>query len=129
MIAAMCSATDGARIEAEVVGFAGDRLFLMPTGDIHGLKPNARVIPRVGAETVAVGEQLLGRVIDGAGQPLDGLGPLNCPDRVRLTGVADQSAGAPTDQRAARCRRAHDQFVADGRSRSTYRFVRGQRRR
>jgi flagellum-specific ATP synthase len=79
--------TDGARIEAEVVGFAGDRLFLMPTGDIHGLKPNARVIPRVGAETAAVGEQLLGRVIDGAGQPLDGLGPLNCPHRVRLTGV------------------------------------------
>jgi flagellum-specific ATP synthase len=78
---------DGARIEAEVVGFAGDRLFLMPTGDIHGLKPNARVIPRIGAETAAVGEQLLGRVIDGAGQPLDGLGPLNCPDRVRLTGV------------------------------------------
>ncbi len=80
-------ATDGARIEAEVVGFAGDRLFLMPTGDIHGLKPNARVIPRVGAETVAVGPALLGRIIDGAGQPLDGLGPIECEDRVRLTGV------------------------------------------
>src|SRR4051812_5907080 len=39
-------AGDGARIEAEVVGFAGDRLFLMPTGDLHGLKPSARVIPR-----------------------------------------------------------------------------------
>src|SRR5687768_10342418 len=78
---------DGASIEAEVVGFAGDRLFLMPTGDIHGLKPNARVIPRIGAETVAVGEQLLGRVIDGAGHPLDGMGPLGCSDRARLTGV------------------------------------------
>lgn len=80
-------AGDGARIEAEVVGFSGDRLFLMPTGDIHGLKPNARVIPRVGAETAAVGPQLLGRIVDGAGQPLDGLGPLNCEARVRLTGV------------------------------------------
>jgi flagellum-specific ATP synthase len=80
-------ATDGARIEAEVVGFAGDRLYLMPTGDIHGLKPNARVIPRVGAETVAVGPALLGRIIDGAGLPLDGLGPIECEDRVRLTGV------------------------------------------
>ena len=78
---------DGARIEAEVVGFSGDRLYLMPTGDIHGLKPNARVIPRIGAETVAVGPQLLGRIIDGAGQPLDGLGPLECEERVRLTGV------------------------------------------
>jgi flagellum-specific ATP synthase len=80
-------ATDGTRIEAEVVGFSGDRLFLMPTGDIHGLKPNARVIPRVGAEMAAAGPQLLGRIIDGAGQPLDGLGPLGCEDRVRLTGV------------------------------------------
>jgi flagellum-specific ATP synthase len=93
---------DGARIEAEVVGFAGDRLFLMPTGDIHGLKPNARVIPRIGAETAQVGEQLLGRVIDGAGQPLDGLGPLNCPDRVRLTGLpinplARQQISEPLD--------------------------------
>lgn len=80
-------AADGSRIEAEVVGFAGDRLYLMPTGDIHGVKPNARVIPRAGAESVAVGEALLGRIIDGAGQPLDGLGPIECEDRVRLTGV------------------------------------------
>ncbi|AMN46601.1 flagellum-specific ATP synthase [Steroidobacter denitrificans] len=77
----------GERIEAEVVGFSGDRLYLMPTGDIHGLKPNARVIPRLGAEMAAVGPQLLGRIVDGAGTPLDGLGPLSCPARVRLTGV------------------------------------------
>lgn len=79
--------SDGKRIEAEVVGFANDRLYLMPTGDPHGLEPNARVIPRQGAGTVRVGPQLLGRIIDGAGQALDGLGPLNCEDRVRLTGV------------------------------------------
>jgi flagellum-specific ATP synthase len=80
-------ATDGASIETEVVGFSGDRLYLMPTGDIHGLKPNARVVPREGAGTVSVGPQLLGRVIDGAGTPLDGRGPLECEDQVRLTGV------------------------------------------
>ena len=51
---------DGARIEAEVVGFSGDRLYLMPTGDIHGLKPNARVVPRTGAETVARGSAVAG---------------------------------------------------------------------
>lgn len=78
---------DGGRIEAEVVGFSGDRLYLMPTGDIHGLKPNARVVPRLGAETAPVGPQLLGRIIDGAGRPLDGLGPLDCEARVRLTGT------------------------------------------
>jgi flagellum-specific ATP synthase len=80
-------ASDGARIEAEVVGFAGDRLYLMPTGDIRGLKPNARVVPQTGAEMASVGPQLLGRIIDGAGEPLDGLGPLQCEERIRLTGV------------------------------------------
>ncbi len=95
-------ATDGTRIEAEVVGFAGDRLYLMPTGDIHGLKPNARVIPRTGAEMVAVGPELLGRIIDGAGQPLDGRGALECEGRVRLTGapinpLARQPISEPLD--------------------------------
>ena len=80
--------TDGARIEAEVVGFSGDRLYLMPTGDIHGLKPNARVVPRLGAEMAMVGDELLGRIIDGGGTPLDGLGPLGCEQRIRLTGTA-----------------------------------------
>jgi flagellum-specific ATP synthase len=79
-------ARDGARIESEVVGFSGDRLFLMPTGDSHGLGPQARVIPRPGAGLVPVGPQLLGRIIDGAAQPLDGLGPLDCEARVRLAG-------------------------------------------
>ncbi len=79
--------SDGGRIEAEVVGFAGDRLYLMPTSDIHGVKPNARVIPRSGAEMVAVGPELLGRVIDGAGVPLDGLGPIECEGRARITGT------------------------------------------
>lgn len=77
----------GERIDAEVVGFAGDRVFLMPTGDIHGLEPNCRVAPARRAGTIAVGPSLLGRVVDGACQPLDGLGPLRCSERVRLTGV------------------------------------------
>ena len=79
--------SDGARIEAEVVGFSGDRLYLMPTGDIHGLKPNARVVPRMGAETVGVGPQLLGRIIDGAGVALDGMGAIEYEQRIRLTGT------------------------------------------
>src|SRR5688572_1404097 len=80
-------AADGATIEAEVVGFAGERLYLMPTGDVHGVKPGARVIPRPGAGSVRVGPGLLGRVIDGAGEPLDGRGPLYLDDHVRLTGT------------------------------------------
>jgi len=79
--------SDGRRVEAEVVGFAGDRLYLMPTSDPHGLDPNARVVPRERAGMVHVGPQLLGRVIDGAAQPLDELGPLECDGRVRLVGT------------------------------------------
>src|SRR5512146_1731260 len=66
-------AGDGSRTATEVVGFAGDRLYLMPSGDAHGLGPNARVIPRQRAGTARVGPELLGRIVDGAGQPLDGL--------------------------------------------------------
>jgi flagellum-specific ATP synthase len=80
-------ATSGEPVEAEVVGFAGDRLYLMPTGDFHGVMPSARVIPRPGAGFVRVGPELLGRVIDGAGTPLDGRGPIYAEDRVRLSGV------------------------------------------
>ena len=95
-------AGNGERIESEVVGFAGDRLFLMPAGDAHGLGPNARVIPRQRAGTVQVGRQLLGRIIDGRAQPLDGLGPLGCTDTVRLTGqpinpLARQPISEPLD--------------------------------
>ncbi len=67
---------NGAPIESEVVGFAQDRTFLMPTGDIHGILPGSRVIPTGRVLEVPVGERLLGRVVDATGQPLDGLGPL-----------------------------------------------------
>ena len=63
-------------VVAEVVGFHDDRLFLMPVGETHGLAPNARVIPIQGGVKVPVGFGMLGRVIDGRGQPLDGKGPL-----------------------------------------------------
>jgi len=77
---------EGKQIEAEIVGFSGDKLFLMPTGDIRGIMPGARVIPTRSVSTVAVGDELLGRVLDGAGRPLDGMGELRCTDQVSLTG-------------------------------------------
>ena len=79
-------AADGRRIETEVVGFAGERLYLMPVGDMRGLTPNARVIPVSGAPVVAVGDELLGRTLDGCGTPLDGGKPLSCSDSVALFG-------------------------------------------
>ena len=81
---------------AEVVGFSGDRAYLMPTGDVHGLASGARVIPRptpvvpmqLGVEMhpwrrgedrtlhLPVGDGLLGRVVDSQGNPMDRRGPL-----------------------------------------------------
>jgi flagellum-specific ATP synthase len=77
---------DGSKVEAEVVGFAGDKLFLMPTGEVHGLAPSARVVPRQRAGSVGVGPGLLGRIVDGTGAPLVGLGPIEASERVRLLG-------------------------------------------
>jgi flagellum-specific ATP synthase len=76
---------EGRQIEAEVVGFANEKLFLMPTGDIRGLMPGARVVPIDGAAAIPVGDELLGRVLDGAARPLDGLGELRCAERMATT--------------------------------------------
>ena len=73
-------------VEAEAVGFSGDKLFLMPTGDIRGVEPNARVIPTGKVYEVPVSDKLLGRVLDGAGNPLDGKGPIVTRERMPLTG-------------------------------------------
>lgn len=77
---------DNTVVETEVVGFSGNKTFLMPTGEIRGLIPNARVIPVRRSYDVAVGDSLLGRVLDGAGQPLDGRGPLRTVATAPLAG-------------------------------------------
>ncbi|HZF16041.1 MAG TPA: flagellar protein export ATPase FliI [Steroidobacteraceae bacterium] len=82
----LIDAADGRTIEAEVVGFGGDKLYLMPTDDIRGLMPGARVTPTRSVSEVPVGDALLGRVLDGAGRPLDSLGDIKCEDRVPLMG-------------------------------------------
>ncbi|WP_232090275.1 flagellar protein export ATPase FliI [Billgrantia diversa] len=75
--------------EAEVVGFNGERLLLMPLTEIAGLMPGARVFPLGdgpdhAARRFPLGESLLGRVVDGNGDPLDGLGPLDDAPRSPL---------------------------------------------
>ncbi len=61
---------------AEVVGFRGDRVLLMPLGEMRGIGPGSRLLMKGHCASVPVGPQLLGRVLDGLGQPLDGKGPL-----------------------------------------------------
>lgn len=79
-------AADGRRVETEVVGFSGERLFLMPVGNMRGIVPNARVIPVSSTPEVTVGADLLGRVLDGRGNPLDGGKPLARGNSVSLMG-------------------------------------------
>jgi flagellum-specific ATP synthase len=73
-------------IEAEVVGFSSESVYLMPVGEVGGLKPGARVVPTQHGYEAEVGPQLLGRVLDGAGNPIDGKGPLQMDERLPLTG-------------------------------------------
>ncbi|MDD4905497.1 MAG: flagellar protein export ATPase FliI [Methylobacter tundripaludum] len=77
----------GRMIEAEVVGFADARIFLMPTAEVHGLEPDCRVIPLGKNSLARVGFGLLGRVLDGAGNAIDDKGPLKTDAQISLNGV------------------------------------------
>jgi len=92
----MVSMKSQSPVLAEVVGFSGDRAFLMPAGDVHGLSSGASVVPapayvsvpRLGEGRMAeplpgsgllrlpLGDGLLGRVVDAHGSPMDRLGPI-----------------------------------------------------
>lgn len=76
----------GEPVEAEVVGFAGDRLYLMPINKAEGLHPGAKVTPASQGLKIPAGPNLLGRVLDGYGRPLDGLGPITAETYLSLEG-------------------------------------------
>lgn len=96
LVASGCQAPVGSRckvivsenneIEAEVVGFANGNLYLMPIGRVRGLNPGAKVVPIRHYPEVGVGQELLGRVIDGKGDPIDGRGELVYEQHVSLLG-------------------------------------------
>src|SRR5688572_13743168 len=74
--AAATGATAAATLEAEVVGFRGDEVVLMPLGEPSGIGPDALVTPTGRPFSIAASEALLGRVLDGLGRPIDGGGPI-----------------------------------------------------
>jgi flagellum-specific ATP synthase len=95
-------ASEGKEIEAEVVGFANGNLYLMPIGRIKGLSPGARVTPLQHYPEVGVGDELLGRVIDGNGSPIDRGGAIDYEKYVPLLGppinpYARKSIAKPLD--------------------------------
>jgi len=89
-------------VEAEVVGFRDNRVLVMPLGEVRGIGPGSRLMYQPDNPSVPVGPELLGRVLDGLGHPLDGKGPvsstttyplyspsLNPLDRARITKPLD----------------------------------------
>lgn len=67
---------DGEKTRAEVVGFRENRILLMPLGSMTGITPGSIVVSTGEQLRVPVGNELIGRVIDGLGRPLDGKGPI-----------------------------------------------------
>jgi flagellum-specific ATP synthase len=74
-------------VHAEVVGFRKDRVLLMPLGEVSGIEPGNRIVVIRNRPVVRVGPELLGRILDGLGAPLDG-GPLTLENEIPLHGHA-----------------------------------------
>lgn len=77
-IGSRCAITtvDGREIYAEIIGFRDNRIVLMPYGESDGIAPDSPVSAVSDGNKVLVGESLLGRVLDGFGNPMDGKGEL-----------------------------------------------------
>ena len=71
-------------IDAEVVGFREGKTLLMPLGDLRGVGIGSRILSRRKTVDAVVGEGLLGRVIDGLGNPMDGKGPIQCNESIPI---------------------------------------------
>ena len=68
--------TNGPRVLCEVVGFRDNLMLLMPLGSLDGIGPGSRVIPTQETLGIEVSDAMLGRVLDGLGNPIDGNGPV-----------------------------------------------------
>ncbi len=70
----LCWIKSGPRrsVRAEVVGFQGEEVMLMPLGELSGIGPDSEVIPTGRPLTIKCGDGLLGRVLNGIGEPIDG---------------------------------------------------------
>ncbi|MBA4389370.1 MAG: flagellum-specific ATP synthase FliI [Syntrophus sp. (in: bacteria)] len=75
---------DTAPIDAEVVGFRDGKTLLMPLGDLRGVGIGSRILSKRKTVDAFVGEGLLGRVIDGLGNPMDGKGPIQCNETIPI---------------------------------------------
>ena len=77
---------DGPDITAEVIGFKGQRVIIMPFGEMRGIQPGSRIVDISKRPTAHVGESYLGRVIDGLGHPMDRMGFIRAEDEYSVYG-------------------------------------------
>lgn len=75
---------DGSSILAEVVGFRENNVLLMPLGELGAIGPGHDVVATGGSLKIPVGPHLLGRILDGLGNPIDGKGPLDSHDHYNV---------------------------------------------
>jgi FliI/YscN family ATPase len=100
----------------EVVGFRDGRLLSVPLGDTVGVCPGDPIVSRGNSLTVPVGDGLLGRVIDGLGQPIDGLGHIDTSREAPLRGsMLNPLAREPIAQAIGTGVRAIDALLTCGR--------------
>ncbi len=108
-------AEGGEVLPVEVVGFRDGRLLSVPLGDTAGIRPGDRIVARGGVLPLAVGDGLLGRVIDGLGRPLDGARSAPWPTTARRcsrrrstrsTAIRSSRRSAPACAPSTPCSRA-----------------------
>ena len=78
---------NGNTILAEVVGFKEEKVYLMPLGNMEGIGAGSKVIATGQTLRVNVGNELLGRVLDGLGNPIDGKGPIKFEKSIPINNV------------------------------------------
>ncbi|MEA3367009.1 MAG: FliI/YscN family ATPase [Planctomycetota bacterium] len=79
---------DGRRIGAEVVGFHHEHRVLLPLEPVDGIAPDDAVVSRSRPRTIRLGPDVLGRILDGLGRPIDGRGPLAGPEARPVDGTS-----------------------------------------
>jgi flagellum-specific ATP synthase len=77
-------------VRCEVVGFRDNKVLLMPLGDVSGIAPGSRVIATREPFVIAAGHELLGRVLDGLGRPIDGKGPVTAAAKRNVSQAAPE---------------------------------------
>jgi len=93
---------EGEPIPAEVVGFRNNKTLLMPLGELRGVGLDSLISVRRDKATMGVGPLMLGRVIDGLGNPIDDRGPLRVEEEYPIYAPPDRQAAGSWDKKHQR---------------------------